>query len=54
MFNFISSFDKISNEKITLKICEKAQGNDVLLPFYYYDIYENHRNECVGKISIRI
>lgn len=54
MFTFFNDFDILSDEKITLKVCEKFQGNDVLLPFYYYDIYDNGTGERIGKISIRI
>lgn len=54
MFNFYEDFDVLSKDKITLKICGKFQGNDVLLPYYYYDIYENECNNKIGKISIRI
>lgn len=41
MFAFLDQFDTLSNAHVTLKISEKVQGNDTLLPFYYYDIYEN-------------
>lgn len=54
MFAFLEEFNTLHDDKITLKICEKVQGNNVLLPFYYYDIYENRTNQCIGKISIRI
>ena len=36
----------------TLRIREKAEGDGVLLPFYYYDILAD--GTPVGKISIRI
>ncbi len=51
-FEFLNRFDIISGGEITLKISQKYQGDDDLLPFYYYDIYVN--NTAVGKISIRI
>lgn len=51
-FNFLGNFDIISDDEITLKISQKYQGDDELLPFYYFDIYVN--NTAVGKISIRI
>nr|WP_307990733.1 GNAT family N-acetyltransferase [uncultured Niameybacter sp.] len=54
MFAFLEEFNTLHDDKITLIICEKVQGNNVLLPFYYYDIYENCTNQCIGKISIRI
>lgn len=54
MFAFFNQFDTLSNAQVTLKIAEKVQGNDVFLPFYYYDIYENSTGNLIGKISIRI
>ncbi|MEG2290598.1 MAG: GNAT family N-acetyltransferase [Clostridium sp.] len=54
MFEFISKFDKLSNDVLYLKIIQKFKGDEVLIPFYYYDIYEKKSNEKVGKISIRI
>lgn len=52
MFKFFNEFDVISTDEITLKISQKHQGDDELLPFYYYDIIVG--NNIVGKISIRI
>lgn len=54
MFKFYEKFNELSNEKVFLKIIEKNLGNDVIIPFYYYDIYKNNSNEKIGKISIRI
>ena len=51
-FEFINEFDIITDNEIILKISEKYQGDDELLPFYYYDIYIDET--VVGKISIRI
>ena len=51
-FEFINEFDIITDNEIILKISEKYQGDDELLPFYYYDIYVDET--VVGKISIRI
>lgn len=51
-FKFFNEFDVISTDEITLKISQKHQGDDELLPFYYYDIIVD--NNIVGKISIRI
>ena len=53
MFKFYEKFNELSNEKVSLKIIEKNLGN-VIIPFYYYDIYKNNSNEKIGKISIRI
>lgn len=54
LFRFEDQFDVIAGKRVTLKIIEKHPGSKVLIPFYYYDIYENHHHQKVGKISIRI
>ncbi len=51
-FEFMNDFDILSNDEVTLKICQKYPGDDELLPFYYYDIFVG--DTVVGKISIRI
>ena len=51
-FEFFSNFDAISDGEILLKISQKYQGDDELLPFYYYDICVG--DIAVGKISVRI
>lgn len=51
-FKFFNNFDTISNDEITLRISQKHQGDDELLPFYYYDICVD--DTVVGKISVRI
>lgn len=53
MFKFNDNFDLIScNSNMVLKIIEKIPGDNVLLPFYWYDILVN--DIAIGKISIRI
>lgn len=52
MFHFEERFDSISGGELALQIIEKQQGNDVMLPFYYWDIYAD--GKAVGKISLRI
>ena len=47
-----NDFDILSDGEITLRISQKYQGENELLPFYYYDIYVDEK--VVGKISIRI
>lgn len=54
MFEFYEKFNELSNEMLYLKIIEKFQGDEVMIPFYYYDIYEKKSDEKAGKISIRI
>ena len=51
-FEFLNRFDIISDGEITLKISQRYQGDEELLPFYYYDIFFG--DTAVGKISIRI
>ena len=51
-FEFFSNFDAISDGEINLRISQKYQGDDELLPFYYYDICVG--DIAVGKISVRI
>ena len=52
MFAFSEQFDTLAGDGLTLCITEKYPGDDVLLPFYFYDIYAG--SVPVGKISIRI
>lgn len=54
MFQFYEQFNELSDDIVSLKIIEKHPGNEVMIPFYYYDIYENQTHQKVGKISIRI
>ena len=52
-FEFTDKFNNISSEKLSLKITQKYMGDEEMLPFYYYDIFDL-KNNCIGKISIRI
>ena len=51
-FVFLNDFNILSDDEVTLKISQKYEGDNELLPFYYYDICVN--SIVVGKISIRI
>ena len=51
-FEFLSNIDAMSDGEIALRISQKYQGDDELLPFYYYDICVG--DIAVGKISVRI
>ena len=53
MFTFLEGFECLKNDKVILKLIEKNSGDAEILPFYYYDIFDNQNNP-VGKISIRI
>lgn len=52
MIDFNPAFDLLREGEIELRITEKSQGNEEIIPFYYYDIYR--MGKMVGKISIRI
>lgn len=54
MFEFTDKFDTIESDELILKIAQKYNGDDEMIPFYYYDIIRKADNETVGKISIRI
>lgn len=53
LFEFTDKFDNIFSENLSLRIAQKYTGDNEMLPFYYYDIF-NSENERIGKISIRI
>ncbi len=52
MFTFSEQFDTLTGDGLTLRITEKYPGDDVMAPYYYYDIFAD--GVPVGKISIRI
>lgn len=52
MFEFKKEFDHIEKDGMLLKIIQKNNGDDIMLPYYYWDIYADSVN--VGKISLRI
>ncbi len=54
MFEFTDRFDCVESNELILKITEKNLGDEVQIPFYYYDIFRKTDNCMVGKISIRI
>lgn len=51
---FYDRFNKIENSELLLSIIEKNQGDDKILPFYYFDIIRKCDKKTVGKISARI
>ena len=52
-FAFSDAFDSLpGRDGMHLEILEKAPGDGVMLPFYYYTIYVGE--QAVGAISIRI
>ncbi len=54
MIDFTNQFDIIESDVLILRVTQKYFGDDVLIPFYYYDIIRKTGNVTVGKISIRI
>lgn len=54
MFVFCDKFDEMQDDKVILKIIEKNPGDNRMIPFYYYDIYEKNSLKQIGKISVRI
>lgn len=51
---FNRNFETIIGETLTLKLIETCDGDDQVIPFYYYAIYLNSISSTIGKISIRI
>lgn len=51
-FTFTDRFDRLGEGELTLRIREKNPGDEVQIPFYFYDIYVGETP--VGKISVRI
>lgn len=51
---FSNDFDFLESKRLSLQIIEKNPGNDVEIPYYYYEIIEKKTRKSVGKISIRI
>jgi len=52
-FTFFKKFNILANDKITLRILEKNMGDNAILPFYYYSIFDKRDNHA-GYISVRI
>ncbi|MGD9910340.1 MAG: GNAT family N-acetyltransferase [Candidatus Izemoplasmatales bacterium] len=51
---FNRNFTIIKGDTLTLKLIETCEGDDKVIPFYYYEIYLNSISTTIGKISIRI
>lgn len=54
MFEFMDKFDTLENDELILKVTQKYNGDDKMIPFYYYDIIRKSDSVTVGKISVRI
>jgi len=51
---FNRNFEIIIGDTLTLKLIETCDGDDRVIPLYYYAIYLNSIFSTIGKISIRI
>lgn len=51
---FSDCFDYIKGDRLALFVIEKAVGDEIVLPFYYYNIQNISTQQLIGKISIRI
>lgn len=54
MVEFDKTYEYILGDTVDLKLIEFHQGNDVEIPYYWYEIIAKTLNKPVGKISIRI
>ncbi len=54
MHKYDPKYDIISGDILTLKLIAFKKGDDVEIPYYWYDIIENKTNTKIGKISIRL
>ncbi len=53
-YKYNHRYDLICGNPLTLKLITFNKGNDVEIPYYWYDIIENKTNRTIGKISIRL
>ncbi|MDL2292256.1 GNAT family N-acetyltransferase [Acholeplasma sp. OttesenSCG-928-E16] len=51
---YLNKYEYIENDVIYLKLNEFNIGDEVVIPYYYYNIHRKSDNVIVGKISIRI
>lgn len=54
MVEFNEAFEFISGDIIDLKLIKFYEGDDVQIPYYWYDIILKDIQKAIGKISIRI
>ena len=47
-------YTTLTNDEMELKLIHFHQGNDVEIPYYWYEIIPKALNKPVGKISIRL
>lgn len=51
---FNESFYEIDGELLKLSLIETVDGDNKVLPFYYWNIIEKETNSVIGAISLRI
>ena len=49
MFEFTDKFDTLENDELMLKITQKYNGDDEMIPFYYYDIIRKTDSATVSE-----
>ena len=54
MMQYNETYATLNGNDMELKLIEFNPGNDVEIPFYWYEIIPKEVNKPVGKISIRL
>lgn len=54
MMQYNENYATLTGDNMMLKLIEYNPGNDVEIPFYWYEIIPKEVNKPVGKISIRL
>ena len=54
MMQYNETYTTLTGDGMELKLIEYNPGNDVEIPFYWYEIIPKELNKPVGKISIRL
>lgn len=54
MYEYNEKFKSIKGKTLTLELILYKKGNNVEVPYYWYNIIKNDTFEIVGKVSIRL
>lgn len=54
MFEFQSQYENIIGKIIDLKMILYYEGDEIEIPYYWYDIILKSESKSIGKISIRL
>lgn len=54
MYEYNEKFKNIKGKTLTLELILYKKGNNVEVPYYWYNIIKNDTFEIVGKVSIRL